>query len=389
MVYFIITKGFSIYQFLIIKLTLNDRLGARIPSLVLMLDAKTFYRVGEAGIYRTTDGVKSWHLLNTGLSSATVTNIVAIKNRVYAKTTDEVVTSTDGGESWRPLPIDAKNIFVMAGFNNEPYIRQYMRNLKNAPPILRLSIEDNELTPIPNMPVSEGFDYIFQERIPPYLIQLGSFAVSGDTYYVESGQKLYRWKLGTYKWYNTGVMDKMKQPDRRHRATMSNDYPIGISSFFVSPDLMSFKIAVSGETIYVGKRDGHLMHSLDEGVTWNDLTDHLPFSVKSYKSIVCAGNFVFVATDKGVILSGNGVDWHILTDIEGTPLITNKLVVDDIAVYCEAKQKIYQLNRNTGIWQPVTPEIPYPVSSFDVDNDTLYAGTFGGGVLRFSLDNQN
>ena len=367
--------------------SLNDRLGTSIPPPILMLNAKTFYRVGEAGIYRTTDGVKSWHQLNTGLASETVIKIVAVNNQLYARTTTEVITSLDGGESWTPLPIDAKNIFVMAGFNNEPYIRQYMRNLKNAPPILRLSTEDNELISITNMPVSEGFDYIFQEHVPPYLIELGSFAVSGDTYYVESGQKLYRWKLGTFKWYNTGIMDKKKLPDRRHRATMSNDYPNGISSFFLSPDFMSFKIAVSGKTIYVGKRDGHLMHSLDEGVTWNDLTDHLPFSVKSYKSIVCAGNFVFVATDKGVILSGNGIDWHTLTDIEGTPLITNKLVVDGLAVYCEAKQKIYQLNRNTGIWQPVTPEIPYPVSSFDVDNDTLYAGTFGGGVIRFSLDN--
>ena len=369
--------------------SLNDRFGTSIPPPILMLDAKTFYRVAEAGIYRTTDEVKSWHQLNTGLASETVTKIVAVNNQLYARTTTEVITSVDGGESWTPLPIDSKNLFVMAGFNNEPYIRQYMRNLKNAPPILRLSSEYNELTSIPNMPVSEGFDYIFQERVPFHFnyIELGSFAVSGDTYYVESGQKLYRWKLGTYKWYNTGVMDKMKLPERRRRATMSNDYPNGISSFLVSPDLMSFKIAVSGETIYVGKRDGHLMHSLDEGVTWNDLTDHLPFSVKSYKSIVCAGNFVFVATDKGVILSGNGIDWHTLTDIEGMPLITNKLVVDGIAVYCEAKQKIYQLNRNTGIWQPVTPEIPYPVSSFDVDNDTLYAGTFGGGVIRFSLDN--
>ena len=371
--------------------SLDGRLDTRIPPPILMLDAKTFYRVGEAGIYRTTDGVKSWHLLNTGLANTTVTKIVAVNNQLYARTTNEIITSVDGGESWIPLPIDAKNIFVMAGFNDGLYIRQYKRNLKDAPPILRLSTEDNELTSIPNMPVSEGFDFIFQERVPPHLIQLGSFAVSGDTYYVESGQKLYRWKLGTYKWYNTGVMDKKKRSDR-HRAIMSNDYPNGVSSYFISPyfispDFMSFKIAVSGETIYVGKRDGRLIHSLDEGETWNDLTDHLPFTVKSYKSIVFARNFVFVATDKGVMLSANGIDWHTLTDVEETPLVTNRLVVDGTTVYCEAKQKIYQLNRNTGTWQPVTPEIPYPVSSFDVDNNTLYAGTFGGGVLRFSLDN--
>ena len=366
--------------------SLNDRTDIGIPPPVLMMDKETFYRVGEAGIYRTTDGVESWHLLNTGLASTTVTKIVTVNNQLYARTTNEIITSVDGGESWTPLPIDAKNIFVMAGFNDELYIRQYMRNLKNAPPILSLSTEGNELTSIPNMPVSEGFDYIFRERVPPYLRQLGSFAVSGDTYYVESGQKLYRWKLGTTKWYDTRLMGK-KNLLHRFSPPMSNGNPFYMPPSLISPDSMSFKIAVAGENIYVGKRDGHLMHSLDEGKTWNDLTDHLPFPVKSYNTIVFAGNFVFVATDKGVLLSANGIDWHTLTDVEKTSLVTNRLVVDGTTVYCEAKQKIYQLNRNTGIWQPVTPEIPYPVSSFDVDNNTLYAGTFGGGVLRFSLDN--
>ena len=366
--------------------SLNDRMDIGIPPPVLMMDGETFYRVGEAGIYRTTDGVKSWHLLNTGLASTTVTKIVAVNNQLYARTTNEIITSVDGGESWTPLPIDAKNIFVMAGFNDELYIRQYMRNLKNAPPILRLSTEDNELTAIPNMPVSEGFDLIFQERVPSPFIHLGSFAISGDTYYVEYEQKLYRWKLGTTKWYDTGLMGK-KKLSHRFSPPMSNDSPFYIPPYLISPDSISFKIAVAGETVYVGKRDGHLMQSLDEGETWNDLTDHLPFSVKSYKSIVFAGNFIFVATDKGVLLSANGVDWHTLTDVEKTPLVTNRLLVDGTTVYCEFKQKIYQLNRNTGIWQSVTPEIPYPVSSFDVDNNTLYAGTFGGGVLRFSLEN--
>ncbi len=366
--------------------SLNDRMDIGIPPPVLMMDGESFYKVGEAGIYRTTDGVKSWHLLNTGLASTTVTKIVAVNNQLYARTTNEIITSVDGGESWTPLSIDAKNIFVMAGFNDELYIRQYMRNLKNAPPILRLSTEDNELTSIPNMPVSEGFDYIFQERVPPPFIHLGSFAISGDTYYVEYGHKLYRWKLGTTKWYDTGLMGKKKLL-HRFSPPMSNGNPFYMPPSLISPDSMSFKIAVAGENIYVGKRDGHLMHSLDEGKTWNDLTDHLPFPVKSYNTIVFAGNFVFVATDKGVLLSANGTDWHTLTDVEKTPLVTNRLVVDGTTVYCETKQKIYQLNRNIGIWQPVTPEIPYPVSSFDVDNNTLYAGTFGGGVLRFSLDN--
>ena len=88
--------------------SLNDRLSTSIPPPILMSDAKTFYRVGEAGIYRTTDGFKSWHQLNTGLASETVIKIVAVNNQLYAITTTEVITSVDGGESWTPLPIDTK-----------------------------------------------------------------------------------------------------------------------------------------------------------------------------------------------------------------------------------------------------------------------------------------
>ena len=151
--------------------------------------------------------------------------------------------------------------------------------------------------------------------------------------------------------------------------------------------LLDLDFSVSGNTVYVGEKEGQLMRSLDEGLTWTDVTGNLPFPVDHFKAIVFAGNFAYVATDKGVVMSNNGTDWHTLTNAKGKPLIINIFAVEGTTVYGEAKQKIYQVNSDLNMWQQVTPKIPHKVTCIDVDENTLYVGTLGRGVLRFPLDN--
>ena len=43
----------------------------------------------------------------------------------------------------------------------------------------------------------------------------------------------------------------------------------------------TLKLAVSGETVYAGKRDGHLFRSLDGGNTWKDLTANFTASFQA------------------------------------------------------------------------------------------------------------
>ena len=143
---------------------------------------------------------------------------------------------------------------------------------------------------------------------------LGSFAVSEATYYMESEQKLLRWKPGTTEWYNTGLVDES--------AT--------VYTFDGFNDLASagFRIAVSGRTVYVGKRNGYLFQSVDEGNTWNDVTADLPFAFTSFNAIAFAGATVYVATDKGAAYSSDGTDWHAASDAEGTRVVIEKFAVD-------------------------------------------------------------
>ena len=208
----------------------------------------------------------------------------------------------------------------------------------------------------------------------------GDFAVSGDTYYVEYQQRLFRWKPGMTEWSDTGVKDEAEPPN------LSNIYSAEYAEATDLLQSLGVKLAVSGKTLYVGKRDGHLFQSFDEGDTWNDVTPDLPFTVTAYNTVAFAGSTVYVATDKGVAYSSDGARWHKVTDAEGTPLVIKKFVVDGTTLYGATEQQVYEVKENSSAWKQLTPEVPSTITAFTVDDNTLYVGTLGRGVLRFPLD---
>ena len=386
------------------------------PPVVAMLNKNLFYSGGKDGVYRTTDAGKTWHQLNTGLVNTFIMNLVVVNDTLYANMGWELVASSDGGESWTPVLGRTGSVNGMVKSNG----MLYAKGSKNmAPRLFRLSAKDNRVTAVPGMPnfevpdfgelmsekISKAFLATLQEnaqknlaaekKIDPehfdaekfneiyskiveenlnksFQVSFGSFAVSGATYYMESEQKLFRWKPGTSEWYDTGLVD---EGESGHVNGVFDDF-----------NSIGFKVAVSGDVVYVGKRDGHLMLSFDEGDIWNDVTANLTFSVEHFNAITFAGKNVYVSTDKGVVRSINGIGWHTLTDVGGTPLIVDRFAVAGTTVYGQVKQKVYQLKEGSDVWQQVTPEISYPVTCLDVDGNTLYVGTAGRGVLRFSLD---
>ena len=222
------------------------------------------------------------------------------------------------------------------------------------------------------------FDETFQEQPSTDMLSFyGSFAVSGETYYVEYRQKLFRWEPGMAEWYDTGLIDETE-------FDFPADYSADVSMNTV--DSIGFKIAVSGETVYVGKRDGHLYQSFDKGETWNDVTADLPFPVTKFKGITFAGSTVYVGTNSGVAYSSNGTNWHTTTDAEGETLVMERFAVEGTTVYGTTGQYVYQLKEGSSRWEQVTPEIPDILLSFAVDGNVLYIGTLSSGVLRFTLD---
>lgn len=392
------------------------------------------YKSGPFGIHRTTDAGKTWHPFNTGLVKTGVMDLVATPNKLYANLGQTLAVSPDDGESWTSVSGDTLNLTAVLEFNDTLYIR----GVKEMPPqLFQLSDEDNRLIPVPGMPILEGKDSnesmseemkedllaAVHEEIEKDLLATGqnedqenievdeklsledvmnsedmdvdsvrevysqvveksivkllgrffeSFAVSDTAYYMESEQKLFRWKPGTTQWFDTGLVNDGEFTQVFDDANDLTDFRL--------------KLAVLGKIIYAGKSNGHLFQSFDEGDTWNDVTTSLPFSVTSFNAIAFAGSTLYIATDRGVAFSNDGISWQATTDAEGVPIVIERFAVDGTTVYGTHQQRVYQLKANANTWQQITPEIPVRVNSLAVDGNTLYVGTAGRGVLRFTLD---
>ena len=114
-------------------------------------------------------------------------------------------------------------------------------------------------------------------------VDIKTVAVSSDVFYVEYKHSLFKWRLGDPEWINTGLIDTSHMSDGNSRKGL--------------------KIAVSGETVYVGKRDGKLFQSLDGGNSWRDITPNLPLGFTCFNEIAFAATTVYVSTDAGVLSS--------------------------------------------------------------------------------------
>ena len=404
----------------------------------LTLNQNTFYTAGSTGIHRSTDGGQTWHRFNTrfesrvdGLANLTSGKTPNVSAALYARVGPNLVKSMDDGRSW-----DAVNVALETDRpshkEHPPLIVQVVETdgvlhakgiQGNSTAIFRLSNDGNVLNLPTEVPPSfnsaklmghvlggRNFDFkderqmgqglivtisstidplsseLIQENPDfgaeqflkqliqvqadaPFAYELiwegmwGNFAVSGETFYMEYNYKLYRWKPGETEWCYTGVEETIELSRDNVRR--------------------SFKIAASGETVYVGKRDGHLLQSLDGGDTWNDVTSNLLLSVEHFEEIVFAGSTVHVATDKGVFNSKDGIDWRLLTDKTGEPVLIKSLATAGDSVYGANDEGIYRLQSDTDTWEQVAPELSGIVTSLVVDENMFYVGTEQRGVLCF------
>ena len=371
----------------------------------------TLYAMFGAEIVKTTNKGKSWRTIQMGTPMTapdrekppTFTQIREFGGSVYAKTmgsrgpgnahkTGLYRISADGNTV---MPIQDVPLFdsqELSRFWNigrtgaldvsdKSFIEQLKENFKGADQFFKT--------------LARGGTFNQQEllRQPLYQDQYrlirrgisGAFAVSDDTFYVEYNFKLYRWKPGETEWYDTGVQET---GELLYREAMKAFEGIGMPEVKIDEVLSTwrgFTLAVSGNTVYVGKRDGHLVASFDMGNNWLDLTSALPFPVKAFKTIVFVGSTVYVATDAGVAASDDGKQWHPVTNASGTCLNMGQLTVAGDTLYGFIKDTgIYRLE--SGTWEQVVSEMPDHVEGFAVGENTLYVNTRDSNVLHFNLE---
>ena len=397
------------------------------PSVAL--NEHVFYTVGR-GLHRSTDGGKSWSKVNITSNRrwGGIQNLISYKRNERMPSmqptlyglANGIVKTTDKGKSWNHIQVDmpmdtsvredqprimqiveSDGVIYAKGNSDYPFgemnfyresedgdtllpikgvptldsrkIRDYLRKAQN-PSVKELqencpgaTLYYENLLKILNDPQT---NQQLKDRIIRIEFQ-GSYAVSGGTFYIECNQKLLRWEPGETEWQDIGQEE-------------------------TSPGRGSvLQLAVSGDTIYVGKRDGHLVVSFDRGDNWIDLTPALPFPIRIFKKIVVAESAVYVATDAGTLRSDDGRNWRVVADAAGTNLIMEELAVDGTTLYGITKDTgIYRLKGDSDAWEQIISEIPesatvniaYSGTSLAVIGNTLYLGTQYDGMFHFNLE---
>ena len=351
------------------------------------VDENTIFTPTPSGLRRSTDGGESWHPFTDGIVTTNIFNLVAFQDTLYTSPSTGVAKSSDGGASWEKLTIGTGELTLTPAETSYRLISPklaiadgilYGATVGLVPEqqllIFRLSANGNVLVPIQGIPALEGAPSIediedWTEKLFQFDIFPGVFAVSGETFYVEYMRQLFRWKLGESKWFNTKLADTSKRSAKREN--FRGD----------------FKLAVSEENVYVGKRDGSLFQSFDSGVTWKDLTANLPVRFERFNEITFAGSTVYVATDAGVLTSEDGEHWRAITDTAGTHTLIDRMAVDTTTVYGVGDAGVYRLN-DRDKWEQISPAVPDSVKSFVINNDRLYIVTEHRGMFYISLEKE-
>ncbi|MCY3742732.1 MAG: sigma-70 family RNA polymerase sigma factor [Candidatus Poribacteria bacterium] len=366
-------------------------------------DENTFYKSGNSGVYRTTDGGESWHHFMDGIVGTGARDLVVFNNSFYVHANGNIVQSADDGESWTLVPVD------YAERASEPLKRE-PSNSDFEPDSKFVSVDnifygiesgrdnlrifhlsgDNTFIPVQGVPdfgggnlspavlkeiaVAQGMSFSGDPEKDRKLMsdlsfyenygRTGAFAVSGDTFYVEYKRKLFKWKLGDSEWKNTGLIDTGKRSDDGSKN--------------------GFKLAVSAETVYVGKRDGRLFQSLDGGNSWRDITTSLPLRFTQFKEIIFVDSTAYVATDSGILTSQTGTYWRVLTDTAGGRIVIDRFAVNGTSVYGAGDAGVYRLDDRKQSEQ-IYPNVPDRVLSLAVKNDKLYIVTRHHGMFQIPL----
>ena len=368
------------------------------------VDENILYKVETFGVYRTIDSGDSWHPFMTGMVGTRIQSLIAFNDRLYVHTGKGLVQSTDGGESWKNVHIDgSKDSLESIGqehsrvnFSFDSKLALTDGGLYGLDPdgnnlhIFRLSTDDNIFIPVQEIPTfdrktlsTELWTSIAKaERIDlpdnmeknteltkalrgiATFVIAGGFVVNDETFYIEHQRRLFKWKPGDPEWTNTGLIDLGKQSGADLRK--------------------GFKLTASAETVYVGKRAGHLFQSLDSGNSWKDITSSLPLHFSHFNEIVFAGSTVYIATDTGVLTSQNGESWRVLTDSMGERIVIDRFAVDGMTVYGAGDTGVYRSDTR-GRWEQISPSVPDKVLSLVISNDRLYIATQQHGIFHRPL----
>ncbi len=409
------------------------------------INENTFYVGGTSGIHRSTDGGKSWHRFNTGLSNWVDKLYVfrrkhEIKNHghplLYSisenfRRSGDMVFSFDGGKSWKIVDVlsqieESNNqdqyketvlprIVTIQASDGVLYAKGETYGESFETVIYRISDDGKILIPVEGMPAFNSQS--FHKELKKLQVEYANSSIGWppDKTIIDNLQRTF---IGSNEFINAAasspgsdILQKglhgtfavsedtffMEYNHKLFRWKMGEKdwYDTGVedtAELTSSKKNMELEIAVFGATVYVGTRNGNLFQSVDNGDTWKDITPEIiskhrdPYQ-KPIRDIVFYGSKIYVETREGVITSNDGINWRVINNESGKPVFMTHLVADNAFLYGVSRNSnIYRLENDNGPWKQVATQTLSPINSIAVDGSTLYVGTSRKGVMFYRLE---
>ena len=379
----------------------NGPYGGEILTIYAAPKGVLFAGTEGAGIFRSTDRGNSWTPLNTGLHyepGEGFTGVTAFAQKgdtFYAGTRDTLHASTDGGNTWHPVP----------NFRNPESIsgivviddRIYVGTLNTG---VWYSDDDGDSW----LQMNDGFG----PKSVRALSSIGTTLIAG-------GHRLFRKRANedaltaiNDDFFVKRVESLTVIDDLLYVGAYTNEGELfkskdeGDSLTHITPEKMKNPIralAVFGATVYAGTYGSGVFRSDDSGDSWTAINGGLT-DQKVCALLAVNEDTVFAGTAEGGIFRtiDGGDSW-----VEGNTGLTNTMV-DELAIvgntiYAGMREELVYTIDGGASWQPVqisSMPIEYLFSTLSVSEGELYAGAIRfapldqGGVIDgvFRLDEE-
>lgn len=147
------------------------------------------------------------------------------------------------------------------------------------------------------------------------------------------------------------------------------------------PDTYLTAAAMVGDTVLVGSHAGGLYRSTDHGATWGDASAGI--SAGMIQFIAAFSNTAVAFTDSGVsVTTDGGTGWTVRTSHPGFGVVSAALLAWPHILIGTDKGAFLSTDGG-GAWTDVGAGLTNTdVRAFTRNGDTVYLGTYGGGVYR-------
>ncbi|MDR3626792.1 MAG: T9SS type A sorting domain-containing protein [Ignavibacteriaceae bacterium] len=311
---------------------------------VAMFGQKLFAGTYKSGIFCSTDNGRNWLPCNSGLTSMSISTISINKDTIYAGTNGSgIFVSIDSGKSWNQVNAGLSNLVV-----NSIYF-------------------DND---VPIAGTSGGGVFIFngswqQKDMGLDAMQINSFTAAGNNLFAGSqGCGIYRSNNNGINWtaINSGLTD------------------LNINS-----------LIVKGSSIFAGTVNGGVFRSNDNGGNWTEINNGI--TAKHINSFAVCNDNIFASslipaqdyTYSGVIFrsSDNGNTWTVADS--GLTSIYDMAVLDS-NIFVATQSGIIRSGNGGKSWTNyninTSNNSPAIVESFCVKGKELFAGTDENGIYK-------